>query len=94
MIESSICVVLREHASLQPNHTAFTFLDYEQDWEGVAESLTWAQLHRRSLNVALELKGCGWGAGHPPCPEGARTCSRRGNDSRSDDAYRPRCESR
>ena len=59
MIESSIRVVLRERASLQPNHTAFTFLDYEQDWEGVAESLTWAQLYRRSLNLALELKGCG-----------------------------------
>ena len=58
MIESSICVVLRERASLQPNHTAFTFLDYEQDWEGVAKSLTWAQLCRRSLNLALELKGC------------------------------------
>jgi long-chain fatty acid adenylyltransferase FadD28 len=59
MIESSIRVVLRERASLQPNHTAFTFLDYEQDWEGVAESLTWAQVYRRSLNLALELKGCG-----------------------------------
>ena len=59
MIESSICVVLRERASLQPNHTAFTFLDYEQDWEGVAESLTWAQLYRRSLNLALELESCG-----------------------------------
>ena len=59
MIESSIRVVLRERASLQPNHTAFTFLDYEQDWEGVAESLTWAQLYRRSLNLALELNGCG-----------------------------------
>ena len=59
MIESSIRVVLRERASLQPNHTAFTFLDYEQDWEGVAESLTWAQLYRRSLNLALELEGCG-----------------------------------
>ena len=59
MTESSIHVVLRERASLQPNHTAFTFLDYEQDWEGVAASLTWAQLYRRSLNLALELKGCG-----------------------------------
>jgi fatty acid CoA ligase FadD28 len=59
MIESSIRVVLRERASLQPNHTAFTFLDYEQDLEGVAESLTWAQLYRRSLNLALELESCG-----------------------------------
>ena len=44
MTNSSIGTVLRERASLQPNETAFTFLDYEQDWEGVAESLTWAQL--------------------------------------------------
>jgi fatty acid CoA ligase FadD28 len=50
---------LRERASLQPNHTAFTFLDYEKDWEGVAESLTWAQLYRRSLNLAAELEACG-----------------------------------
>jgi long-chain fatty acid adenylyltransferase FadD28 len=56
---TSIHVVLRERASLQPNHTAFTFLDYEQDWEGVAESLTWAQVYRRSLNLALELESCG-----------------------------------
>jgi long-chain fatty acid adenylyltransferase FadD28 len=57
MLESSICTLLRERASLLPNHTAFTFIDYEQDWQGVAESLTWAQLYRRSLNLAAELKG-------------------------------------
>jgi fatty acid CoA ligase FadD28 len=57
--ESSIRAVLRERASLQPNHTAFTFLDYEKDWEGVAESLTWAQLYRRALNLAAELEACG-----------------------------------
>lgn len=55
MTESSIRVVLRERASLQPNHTAFTFVDYERDWDGVAETLTWAQLYRRSRNLALEL---------------------------------------
>ncbi len=59
MTNSSIGTVLRERASLQPNETAFTFLDYEQDWEGVAESLTWAQLYRRSVNLALELEGRG-----------------------------------
>ena len=59
MVESSIRVVVRERASLQPDHTAFTFLDYEQDWDGVAERLTWAQLYRRVLNLALELEGCG-----------------------------------
>jgi long-chain fatty acid adenylyltransferase FadD28 len=59
MMESPLRVALREHASLHPNQTAFTFLDYEQDWEGVAESLTWEQLYRRSLNLSLELEGCG-----------------------------------
>ncbi len=59
MSESSICVVLRERASLQPNDTAFTFLDYEQDWHGVATRLTWAQLHRRVQNLAMELDRSG-----------------------------------
>lgn len=57
--ESSLRIVLRERASLQPNDTAFTFLDYEKDWEGDAETLTWAQLYRRVLNLALELETCG-----------------------------------
>ena len=59
MMESPLGVVLRDHASLHPDQTAFTFLDYEQDWEGVAESLTWAQLYQRSLNLAFELEGRG-----------------------------------
>ena len=59
MVESSIPAVLRERASLRPSETAFTYVDYEQDWAGVAESLTWSQLYRRTLNVAQELKACG-----------------------------------
>jgi long-chain fatty acid adenylyltransferase FadD28 len=59
VVDSSIVAVLRERASFQSSDTAFTFLDYESDWDGVAESLTWAQLYRRSLNLASELKGCG-----------------------------------
>jgi fatty acid CoA ligase FadD28 len=58
MIESSIPAVLRERASLAPNDAAFTFMDYQQDWAGVAESLTWSQVYRRSLNVAQELRRC------------------------------------
>jgi fatty acid CoA ligase FadD28 len=58
MTASSIPAVLRERASLQPDDTAFTFMNYEQDWEGVAESLTWAQVYRRTLNLAQELDGC------------------------------------
>jgi fatty acid CoA ligase FadD28 len=57
--ESSILTVLRERASLKPNSTAFTFIDYQQDWLGVTESLTWSQLYRRVLNVAGQLGVCG-----------------------------------
>jgi long-chain fatty acid adenylyltransferase FadD28 len=54
--EPSIPSVLRERASLQPNDKAFTFIDYEQDWDGISETITWSQLYRRSLNVARELR--------------------------------------
>lgn len=55
MSQSSIPAVLRERASLQPNDIAFTFVDYEQDWNGVELTLTWAELYRRTLNLAQEL---------------------------------------
>jgi fatty acid CoA ligase FadD28 len=58
VVETSLPVLLRERASLQPDDTAFTFIDYEQDWAGIAESLTWPQLYRRALNVARELRLC------------------------------------
>ena len=58
VVESSMPAVLCERASLQPNDTAFTFIDYEQDWAGVAESLTWSQVYRRAKNVAHELRRC------------------------------------
>jgi long-chain fatty acid adenylyltransferase FadD28 len=56
MVKCPIPALLRERASLQPNRTAFTFMDYEQDWAGIAESLTWSQLYRRALNLAQELR--------------------------------------
>jgi long-chain fatty acid adenylyltransferase FadD28 len=56
VIERSIPSVLRERASLQRNETAFTFIDYEQDWDGVAQNVTWSQLYRRTLNLAQELR--------------------------------------
>ncbi|MDM3973124.1 AMP-binding protein [Mycobacterium marseillense] len=59
MVETSISNLLCERASLQPNDTAFTFIDFEQDWNGIAESLTWAQLHRRTVNLARRLRNCG-----------------------------------
>lgn len=55
MIERSIPGVLRDRASLQPNDTAFTFFDYEQDCDAVATNVTWSHLYRRTLNLAQEL---------------------------------------
>jgi fatty acid CoA ligase FadD21 len=55
MREVSILSVLRERAGLTPNDLAFTFTDYDREWDGAAESLTWSQLYRRTLNVAHEV---------------------------------------
>ncbi len=51
--------MLRERASLVPSGAAITYLDYDKDWEGVPETLTWSQLYRRMLNVAEQLKLAG-----------------------------------
>ena len=59
VIGTSLPAVLRERASLQPDDVALTFVDYDQDWEGVAESLTWSQLYKRASSVAKELNRCG-----------------------------------
>jgi long-chain fatty acid adenylyltransferase FadD28 len=56
MLECLLPTLLRERASLQADRTAFTFIDYEQDWAGITESLTWSQLYRRVLNLAQELR--------------------------------------
>jgi fatty acid CoA ligase FadD21 len=55
MSQSSILSMLHGRASLRPNDVAYTFTDYEGDWAGVPESLTWSQISRRTLNVAREL---------------------------------------
>ena len=55
MSNVSILSVLRERAGVTPDDVAFTFTDYDRDWNGVDESLTWAQLYRRTLNVAHEI---------------------------------------
>jgi fatty acid CoA ligase FadD21 len=47
--------MLHGRASMRPNDVAFTFTDYVHDSAGVAESLTWAQLSRRTMNVAREI---------------------------------------
>jgi fatty acid CoA ligase FadD21 len=56
MQDWSVLSLLRERAGLQPDDLAFRFTDYDQDWAGVTETVTWAQLHRRTLNVAHEIK--------------------------------------
>jgi acyl-CoA synthetase (AMP-forming)/AMP-acid ligase II len=58
VIEPSLPAMLRQCVNLQPAGTAFTYIDYDRDWEGIPESLTWSQLHRRTLNVARELSLC------------------------------------
>ena len=55
MSQSTILSMLHGRASLRPDDVAYTFTDYEHDWAGVPESLTWSQLSRRTLNVAREL---------------------------------------
>ena len=48
--------LLRERAGLSPDEPAFTYTDYEQDWAGIAETLSWSQVYRRALNVSRELQ--------------------------------------
>lgn len=50
MSQSSILAMLHGRASLRPHDIAFTFTNYDDDWAGVPESLTWSQLSRRTLN--------------------------------------------
>ena len=52
--ESSILSMLHGRASLRPDDVAFTFTDYGHDPAGVAETLTWSQLSRRTMNVARD----------------------------------------
>jgi len=47
--------MLHGRASMRPDDVAFTFTNYDNDFAGVPESLTWSQLSRRTLNVAREL---------------------------------------
>jgi fatty acid CoA ligase FadD21 len=51
--------MLHGRASLRPNDVAFTFTDYEKDYAGVVETLTWSQLSRQTLNVAREIRAHG-----------------------------------
>ena len=59
VVHSSIPAVLRERASLQPNETAFTYVDYDHDSKGVPLALTWSQLYRRAVNLGEQLRPLG-----------------------------------
>jgi long chain fatty acid CoA FadD26 len=59
VIESSIPAVLEDRARQRPDDIAFTFIDYEVDPGGFAESLTWSQVYQRARVVAEELSRCG-----------------------------------
>ena len=54
-----ILAALEGRAKQQPDDLAYTFIDYEMDPEGFAESLTWSQLQQRVEIVAGELSQCG-----------------------------------
>ncbi len=59
MSQSTILSMLHGRASLRPNDVAFTFTDYEKDYAGVPETLTWSQLSRQTMNVAREIRAHG-----------------------------------
>lgn len=52
---SSILSMLHGRASLRPSDAAFTFTDYTLNPSGDAQSLTWSQLSRRTMNAAREF---------------------------------------
>ncbi|MCB0948290.1 MAG: AMP-binding protein [Mycobacterium sp.] len=56
--QSSILSMLHGRASLRPDDVAFTFTDYVDGAgvDGISQSLTWAQLSHKTMNVARELR--------------------------------------
>jgi len=58
-IETTIPELLRRRAHEQPDDVAYTFVDYESDPAGEAESLTWSELRGRVDVVAAKLSGLG-----------------------------------
>src|ERR1043165_8905410 len=54
--QSTILSMLHGRASLRPDDVAFTFTDYTADPAGVAETVTWSQLSRRTMNVARQIR--------------------------------------
>ena len=52
---STIPALLEYRAQQQPDDVAYTFIDYEADPAGIAESLTWSELRDRVNVVAATL---------------------------------------
>jgi long-chain fatty acid adenylase/transferase FadD23 len=48
--------MLRQNVNLHPDGAAFKYVDYGHDWDGVPQTVTWYQLYRRMVNVALEIR--------------------------------------
>ncbi|KUI05487.1 acyl-CoA synthetase [Mycolicibacterium acapulense] len=48
--------MLHGRAGMRPDDVAFTFTEYSRDPAGSRETLTWAQLARRTVNVARDLR--------------------------------------
>jgi fatty acid CoA ligase FadD21 len=55
MQNSSVGSLLRERAGLQLDDLMVRNTDYELDRAGVTETLSWAQLYQRTLNVPHEV---------------------------------------
>lgn len=51
----SIPALLRERAQQGPDRPAFTYIDYEVDPAGYADTVTWWQVLRRTESVAAEV---------------------------------------
>lgn len=56
---STIPEALASRARQQPDDIAYTFIDYDTDPAGVADSLTWSEVHSRAQVVADKLAKCG-----------------------------------
>ena len=58
-IQLSIPELLKTRAQQQPNDLAYTFLDYDVDPAGFADTVTWSELYERVQAVAGRLLRCG-----------------------------------
>lgn len=57
--ETNVLTLLCERAALQGDEPALTYVDYEHDWAGLPETLTYSQLYRRAVNLARHLEARG-----------------------------------